>query len=142
MSNTLVFLKDDDIWIQCIGGLIVNFGVAEFASLQWIAKIQGNASMFKSRRDTLNEKIKTLRQIIPDSKLSESNKINSVKLWDEVISHAVLRNQIAHNPLCFVPDEKTGEVSLSPINVNKIDKDGVIKSPVVGYLRFEFPFLV
>jgi hypothetical protein len=135
MTTELVFLKDDDVLVQCIGGLILNFGSTEYITLLLIHEIKGIDAMRKARKATLSDKIKTINRILPESKFSESDKLKISDLLAEVVSHSALRNQMAHNPLCFVPKEKTGEVVLTSPDINKMDEQGVIKSPEIHYLQ-------
>jgi hypothetical protein len=130
MSNKFVIPNDMPLWAQCIGGLIINFGSTEFLVLRWIEKLRGREFMLKSRREMFSGKVKIIRKIIPGSMLPESEKTKILAFLDEIVAHAVMRNRVAHNPLCFLTREATGEVVLSPIDINKMNPEG--KSRLTG----------
>ena len=57
MSAQIIAIPDMSLWSQSIGGLIINFGLIEFQTLQWIQKLGGDDAAIKARKDTLSWRI-------------------------------------------------------------------------------------
>ena len=117
MSNQFIIPQVMPIWAQSIGGFIINFGSSEFLAYRWILSIKGESAGLKLGKKPISDKIKIIKKSLPGHSISEGKKARVEKLFDEIASFVILRNRIAHNPLCFLPRESTGEMVLSPIDL-------------------------
>jgi len=117
MGDTRMTPQEIDALGGLIGGFLVNFGAAEFASFLWIDKF----STDKIVRDIaiglpLHKRLELVCTLIRRSDLAEERKQRALELWGEVAKIATLRNTVAHNPI--VTNRKTGEVGV--IDVKKM----------------------
>jgi hypothetical protein len=135
MSNKLVVPPNVRQWAQSIGGLIINFGGTELLTLRWIAKLKGDQFKLKMRKEGLSDKVTIIQKSIPGSQLSEANKAKLLSLLSEVAKNIETRNRIAHNALCFLQKESTGEFVLSPIDTKKMEINSIAK--ISGLSIFE-----
>ena len=87
------------LWSQSIGGLIINFGIAEFLTLQCVEKCCGPQAAIDIKKKKLSERIAAAEAALSASRLSLKEKNRAHELWSEVSVLSQIRNRIAHNPI-------------------------------------------
>lgn len=112
------------LWSQSIGGLIINFGVAEFLTLRCIEVIKGESEAIRIRKKRLSDRITIAKEAIEESSLSEEKKKESNEIWDEISKLSKKRNRIAHNPLVQGIDSNTDELVFSVIDLDRMTPNG------------------
>ena len=124
MSVSFIKPPDIEYWSQSIGGLIINFGVIEFLTLQWIQVFDSEAASIAARKLKLYRRIESAVALIPSSPLSDFDKKRASDLWGEVSQLSGARNRVAHNPMTVGVMAKTGELVLSIIDLKKMTPTG------------------
>lgn len=91
-------------WRNAIGGLIVNFGVLEFLTYEWIICFQRDDLMQEVAADMegLGDRLKlVLRLIDRETELDAEKRAEAKKAWKRVAKLSEMRNTIAHNPITY-----------------------------------------
>ena len=116
------FRKPDDmsIWAECVGGMILNFGTAEFQTLRWIERLAGADAAIAARRSLFGARIAAAKNLIDSSMIPPEKKTSAHDLWDEIRELSKVRNQIAHNPLILGRDVASGDLAWSVIDLKKV----------------------
>ena len=120
MSAQIIAIPDMSLWSQSIGGLIINFGLIEFQTLQWIQKLGGDDAAIKARKDTLSWRITAAVALIEPSSLTSEDQTKARDLWSEARTLSATRNRIAHNPICLGRKADTGAAVFSIIDLKKM----------------------
>jgi hypothetical protein len=125
------------VWAQCVGGLILNFGTAEFQTLRWIEVLAGAEAALAKRRSLFGERISAAKELIDASMIPSENKLLAHDLWDELKELSKFRNQIAHNPLVRGRDAVSGDFVWSVIDLKKVVPIGGNKLDRLDYLDIQ-----
>ena len=112
--------EDMSVWAECVGGLILNFGTAEFQTLRWIEVLAGAEAAIAKRRSLFGARISAAKELIDASMIPSENKLLAHDLWDELRELSKFRNQIAHNPLVLGRDAVSGDFVWSVIDLQKV----------------------
>jgi len=116
---TLTKIPDMHIWSQCIGGLIINFGILEFQTFRWMQVLANESEAIKNRGEYFGPRIKRVLGLIESSEMEKNLKKESTDLWNEVKTLSNTRNRIAHNPIA-IGKTKNNELSFSIIDLKKM----------------------
>ncbi len=128
-NNTLVqnkmppeYVKPVDMstWAECVGGLILNFGIAEFQTVRWIDLLAGADTVVALRTKMLGPRITAAKDLIDSSAIPDDQKSLAHDLWDELKELTRIRNRIAHNPLVLGRDAESGEFTWSIIDLKLV----------------------
>ncbi len=128
-----VSIPDMHLWSQCIGGLIINFGIAEFLTLRCIEKCSGEAAALKIRGEKLGQRISAAKQAIDGSALSEKERQEAASLWEEIRELAKTRNRVAHNPIVLGFSPSLGGHVFSIIDLKKAVPSGRNEMEALDY---------
>jgi hypothetical protein len=88
---------DDDEWVRLVGRYILNMGVLEMATREWIAETQGEAVRVITA--PLASRIEFIQKRFPrdDPKRYES----AMMIFEVAVRHTQFRNTVAHSPLAI-----------------------------------------
>jgi len=111
---------DMSTWAECVGGLILNFGIAEFQTLRWIELLAGADTAITFRTKMLGARITAAKDLINLSVIPNDKKSLAHDLWSELRELANVRNRIAHNPLVLGRDAESGDLAWSVIDLNLV----------------------
>lgn len=122
--------EQQEVWGKAIGGLLLNFGFVEFASLQWIDKLSTDKVVREIAIDLpFSRRVAIIRGLVRRSGMPSAGKKAAISLWDEVSDLSKTRNVLAHNPLCF--RHVNGKLEAGVINTKRMKGIGPFKlSPV------------
>jgi len=126
--SIIIQTPETNRWAECIGGLVINFGLAECLSFIWIRKLAGKDAERKARKKTFGERIERITKLISTSQFSNQDKESAIALWGEIKRHSGIRNRIAHNPVNFAIRLNTGETFLTIHDLKKasaVDHDHI-----------------
>lgn len=124
MRPRAIEIPNMSLWSQSIGGLIINFGQIEFQTLRWLELLGGEQAAVRARRDKLSQRIKAVLALVASSSLPAPSQERARQLWTEVGELSRTRNRIAHNPICVGHDSRTGESTLSVIDLQQMVPTG------------------
>lgn len=108
------------VWAECVGGLILNFGMLEFQSVRWIEVLSGVDRVLEMRSRKLSQRIRDARDAFSASAADPETKTKVSELWDEATELAKTRNRIAHNPMVLGRRVDSGELAWSVIDLQKM----------------------
>ena len=133
------FVKPADMstWAECVGGLILNFGIAEFQTLRWIELLAGPEAAIALRTKMLGVRITAAKDLIDASAISDEGKTLAHALWAELRELAKVRNRIAHNPLVLGHDAESGDFTWSVIDLNLVVPVGENRLERLDYLEIQ-----
>lgn len=120
MPPTHVEPSGVSVWAECVGGLILNFGMLEFQSVRWIEVLSGIDRVIEMRGRKLSQRIKVARDAFDASDADVAAKAKVAELWDEVADLSKTRNRIAHNPMILGRRVDSGELAWSVIDLQKM----------------------
>ena len=126
---TLTKIPDMHIWSQCIGGLIINFGIIEFQTFRWMQVLVDDSESVKCQDKFLGKRIDRVIKLIKSSSMPSDIKEQSKDLWLEAKDLAISRNRIAHNPIAM-GKTKNNELSLNIIDLKKMLPTGAKLEPL------------
>jgi hypothetical protein len=107
-------------WSQSIGGLIINFGIAEFLTLLCVERFSGEQAAFDIKKKKLSDRIDAAKAAMASSALSTEEKKRGIAPWSEIAVLSQTRNRIAHNPLCPGFDKAANRFVWSVIDLKKM----------------------
>ena len=137
MPPEYVTTADIPTWAECVGGLILNFGIAEFQTLRWVERLAGAEAAISLRTSFFGLRIKAAKALVDISMLSDADKALAHNLWDEISALTKVRNQIAHNPLVLGREVSSGELVWSVIDLNKVVPVGDNRLERLDYLEIQ-----
>lgn len=129
--------QDMALWAECVGGLILNFGTAEFQTLRWIEILAGADAAIAARRSLFGDRITKAKELIDSSMMPPEKKLLAHALWDEIKELSKFRNQIAHNPLVLGRDAASGDLAWSVIDLKKVVPVGANQLERLDYLDIQ-----
>jgi hypothetical protein len=121
MSPQLKKAANIDRWAESIGGFIINFGLLQDLTFEWIEQLS-ESGRFKSRikLPPMKEQIDEIIKLVSDSNIPQPDKDAAIKLWEELLPLVEERNRIAHNSLTFAKVPATGNEVLSLHDTKKL----------------------
>ncbi len=125
MKDSFINPPTMPVWADCIGQFVINFGGLEFLVFKWMEKLCGRKKALKTLGNPFSGKVKSICESILSSNLSNSEKVRICKLWSQAKCFAKMRNRICHNPICPGKGKVSGEVTLTIVDVNKLDMTGI-----------------
>jgi len=108
------------LWSQSIGGLVIDFGIAEFLTLRCVEVHSGASAAVAIRKKKLFERIAAAKDSIKGSRLTSEQKKRADELWSEISTLSKIRNRIAHNPLLAGFHPATQRVVFSVVDLQKM----------------------
>ncbi len=82
---------DDDEWVRLVGRYILDLGVIEMATREWIATMEGeNAPVMTA---TLAKRIEFIKVRLP------AKEARTMRVFEVAEKHTLFRNTVAHSPL-------------------------------------------
>ena len=86
-------------WPWAVGVLMMRFASIEAIACQWIYFLtKDQSARDKSIGLKLIKRVELIRDLIPNSALSDERKKKALELWSEVVKLSKTRNKIAHGP--------------------------------------------
>jgi hypothetical protein len=117
-------IPETTLWAQSIGGLILNFGMAEFLTLRCVQLLSGEDEAIRIRHKSLSTRITSAKDAIKGSEMPDEQKYRALSLWTEIASFTKMRNRIAHNPLAAGRRAETGELVYSVVDLKRMSPSG------------------
>jgi hypothetical protein len=108
------------IWSQCIGGLVINFGIAEFMTLRCVELHSGASAALAIRKNKLSDRIAAAKESVQKSNRPAEQKKRATELWDEISKLSKVRNRVAHNPLLAGLNPTTQKLVFSVVDLQKM----------------------
>jgi hypothetical protein len=124
MPPRFVEIPEMSLWSQSIGGLIINFGMAEFLTLRCVELLSGKQEAISIRNKRLSIRITSAKKAIEGSEMPAQLKKRALCLWSEIESLSKIRNRIAHNPLAVGRHAVTGQLILSVVDLKRMTPNG------------------
>ena len=124
MPPRFVEIPEMSLWSQSIGGLILNFGLAEFLTFRCVELLSGEQEAMSIRNQSLSKRITTAKKAIEGSKMPAEHKERALCLWSEIACLSKLRNRIAHNPLAIGRHVTTGHLVFSVVDLKRMSPSG------------------
>lgn len=89
-------------WIERVGKLILNFSAVELESILWFVHLSEREFEIKSIVEIpFASRVTQVMKHIDERKTNDRWRKQSLRLWNEALKLAHLRNQVAHNPVIF-----------------------------------------
>jgi hypothetical protein len=88
---------DDDEWVRLVGRYILNMGVLEMATREWIAETQGEAVPVITA--PLAKRIESIQKRFPRDNPKRYE--IAMMLFEVAVKHTQFRNTVAHSPLAI-----------------------------------------
>jgi hypothetical protein len=124
MPPRYVEIPEMSLWSQSIGGLIINFGMAEFLTLRCVELLSGKQEAIGIRNKRLSIWITSAKKAIEGSEMPAQLKERALYLWSELESLSKIRNRIAHNPLAVGRHAATGQLIFSVVDLKRMTPNG------------------
>jgi hypothetical protein len=86
---------DDDEWVMLVGRYILNMGVLEMATREWIAETQGESAPVIAA--SLAKRIEFIRKRFPRDNPGRYE--SAMTIFEVADRHTQFRNTVAHSPL-------------------------------------------
>jgi hypothetical protein len=120
-------------WSGIIGGLLINFAAVEYASFRWVDALSNGNDIMRDLSIDMNfsRRIALIHRLIDKAEWPEPRKVEAKMMWTEAVKLSEIRNTIAHNPLCSLPDETDG-LKMGVINTKKMKGVGPYSIEVVS----------
>jgi hypothetical protein len=120
-------------WSGVIGGLLINFAAVEYASFRWVDALSDGNDIMRDLSIDINfsRRIALIHRLIDRAEWPEPRKVEAKMMWTKAGKLSEIRNTIAHNPLCSLPDETDG-LKMGVINTKKMKGVGPYSIEVVS----------
>jgi hypothetical protein len=121
--------EEDKQWAYVVGSFILHFGSLEYLSFIFIEIFSGTTARDAAMSLTFSKRIKMVKKLIRQSKWTENDKKEALKLWSEVAVKCKFRNEIAHNP--FITKVIQGKAIGGILNVRHMRGPGPYTPPLI-----------
>jgi hypothetical protein len=131
-QGTILTAEEERLWSNAIGGVFLNFGGIELASLRWIEVLSTDLILRDVAIDmNLSQRIGLIKRLVERASWPPGKKKKAVELWAEVAKRSETRNAIAHNPFSFCRDRE-GRPTAGIINFKRMKGPGPYEIPLLN----------
>lgn len=143
--------KDLDTWSVVVGGIVMNHGIVEFVSLQWILHLSKESVLRDVAADLpFSKRIEIIKTLVARTDWPKAKKQQANDIWTQVSELSKERNRFVHNPICTRANsegkievgilesrkmKKLGPLALSPVTLQGIADTGRRLAKLLGSLQ-------
>lgn len=89
-------------WIERIGKIVLNFSVLELESIHWLVQLSEESENIKQFVETpFAARVSRLMKHVDNRSINAKWRKASLRAWNDSLKLAIVRNQVAHNPIVF-----------------------------------------
>ena len=119
--------SQDSAWYVAVGKLMLNFGAIELLSLVWVDTLgQDEVLRYVALEMQFSKRVELILRLVKRSRLPTDLDKRIRETWAAAKRLSDLRNDIAHSPLVFGPQEDRPPDHLGTWNVRKVRTQPVV----------------
>ena len=89
-------------WVERVGKIVVNFSGLELESILWSLQLSERPDQIRKFAEIpFAARVKQLMSMVEDRNINPKWRKAALRTWNESLKLAIVRNQVAHNPIVF-----------------------------------------